>query len=70
MRVVVSLLIIVCLVNNANAQSNKIWTLQGCIDYAIEQNISIKQSLIDKESAEQDVIAAKYNFVQIGRAHV
>ncbi|WP_417885187.1 TolC family protein [Zunongwangia sp.] len=35
----------------ANAQEKK-WTLQECINYALEHNISIKQSELDVEGAE------------------
>ncbi len=46
-----------------SAQNNKVWTLQECVNYALENNISIKQSELDKEIASQDVVAAKWNFV-------
>ncbi len=35
------------------------WTLRRCIDYALEQNISVKQSKIQAQSAETDVKTAK-----------
>lgn len=34
------------------AQSQKGWTLDECIDYALDNNISVKQSKLDIESAE------------------
>jgi outer membrane protein len=46
----------------ANAQEAKVWTLQECVNYALENNISIKQSELDKNIAIQDVKAAKWNF--------
>jgi outer membrane protein len=46
-----------------SAQNNKVWTLQECVNYALENNVSIKQSELDKEIASQDVVAAKWNFV-------
>jgi len=47
---------------NTNAQNNKVWTLKECVNYALENNISIKQSELDKNIATQDVVAAKWNF--------
>ncbi|MCB9360175.1 MAG: TolC family protein [Flavobacteriales bacterium] len=50
------------LLNVANAQETKVWTLQECVNYALENNISIKQSELDKNIAIQDVKAAKWKF--------
>jgi outer membrane protein len=50
------------ILNVANAQDVKVWTLQECVNYAIENNISIKQSELDKNIAIEDVKAAKWNF--------
>jgi outer membrane protein len=40
-----------CLFSNPNAQT-KLWTLENCIQYAIDNNISIKQIKLQKESTE------------------
>ncbi|HET8885725.1 MAG TPA: TolC family protein [Salinimicrobium sp.] len=45
-----------------NAQ-NKEWTLQECIQHALENNISIKQTMLDLESAEIDRVDAIGNFI-------
>lgn len=37
----------------ANAQEKK-WTLQECVEYALEHNISVKQSELDLEAADID----------------
>ena len=37
----------------------KIWTLRDCIDYALQENISLQQSRLSAESAEIDVKTAK-----------
>lgn len=42
-----------------SAQAQKQWTLQECIDYAIEHNIDIKQRVLDKENKEIDINTAK-----------
>ena len=34
---------------------NKLWSLEDCIQYAIEHNISIKQLVLQKTSAEVDL---------------
>lgn len=51
-----------CLLKNTNAQNDKVWTLKECVDYALENNISVKQSELDKNMTTQDVVAAKWNF--------
>ena len=51
---------ILCL--NLNAQTKK-WSIYECVDYAIENNISLKQQVLNSEAAEEDIIAAKGNFL-------
>ena len=46
----------------ANAQQKK-WTLQECVDYALKNNISIKQSELDIKSANIDKSSAIGNFL-------
>ena len=41
------------------AQDAKKWTLEECIDYAIEHNINIKQKALQKENAEIELHTAK-----------
>ncbi|MFC5194616.1 MULTISPECIES: TolC family protein [Bizionia] len=41
----------------------KVWTLEECVNYALENNISIKQTELDTELADQDLITAKGNFL-------
>ncbi|GAB2764970.1 TolC family protein [Salinimicrobium soli] len=45
-----------------NAQNDK-WTLQECIEYALEQNISVQQSALDVELAETQISDAIGNFL-------
>ena len=40
-------------------QPSKIWTLQQCIDYALENNISIKQNALNTQLAEQAMLQSK-----------
>jgi outer membrane protein len=44
-----------------NAQEAKKWTLQDCIDYAVENNIGLQRQMLQTESAETDLLKAKLN---------
>jgi outer membrane protein len=44
-----------------NAQDKK-WTLQECVAYALDNNISIKQQALSNELIEEDITTAKGNF--------
>lgn len=52
-----------------NAQTKK-WSLQECVAYALENNISIKQSALDIESAEIERLDAIGNFIPSLNAQV
>ena len=41
----------------------KTWTLQECVDYALENNITIKQTQLDALIAEENITTAKANFL-------
>ena len=56
------LIVVLFFLTELKAQENKIWTLKACVNHALENNISIKQSELDKGNAIQDVTAAKWNF--------
>jgi len=43
--------------------SQKKWTLKECVDHAIENNISIKQNILNVSLAERDVAISKGNFL-------
>lgn len=45
-----------------NAQ-NKKWTLLECVNHALENNISVKQSELDIEVADVEMLTAKGNFL-------
>lgn len=59
-----SLLLLLALlaVINTQAQQKK-WTLQECVVYALENNISVKQSELDVELAEVERLSAIGNFL-------
>ncbi|KQC32193.1 transporter [Nonlabens sp. YIK11] len=48
--------------------NNKQWTLSECVQYALENNISIKQSQLDIESADADRLNAFGNFLPTANA--
>ncbi len=45
------------------AAQEKNWTLQDCVNHALEHNITIKQAELTVQSNEQDIIEAKGNFL-------
>jgi len=57
------LLAIALLISVAGFSQNKIWTLQECVDHAYENNITIKQGQNSLLINEQDIEAAKGNFL-------
>ena len=46
-----------------SAVAQKLWTLNDCIAYAKEHNLSIKQSEIDLKSTDIEVWQTKANFL-------
>lgn len=58
-----SLLLICLLVSVSLFAQQKKWTLQECVNYALENNISIQQSVLDLDGAAIDESQAKYNFL-------
>lgn len=55
----VLLLIGVVLLGAVQVSAQKKWTLQDCIDYALENNITLKKSQLQKQSATEDLKGAK-----------
>ena len=47
----------------AQAQELKKWSLLECVNHAVSNNISVKQSQLDMNSAIEDQKAAKFNFL-------
>ena len=48
-----------CGITSSIAQDNKEWTLSDCIEYAYENNIDIKQSQLQKETSDADLLQSK-----------
>ena len=61
MRTKIVTILVLAFFFSTNAQDKK-WTLQECVDYAVENNISIKQQELSKELIEEDIVTAKGNF--------
>ena len=53
------LVILVIVVFSCNLSAQKKWTLRDCIDYARQENIQVKKSLISAESSDIDIKQAK-----------
>lgn len=62
MKTKLTLVIAVLAVTFSFAQEKK-WTLKECVDYALENNISIKQNEYNIEISNEDVTTAKGNFL-------
>ncbi len=50
------------ILTSVNAQDKK-WTLQECINYALDHNISVKQQELSNELIAEDITTAKGNFL-------
>ena len=44
---------------SVNLSAQKLWTLQDCIDYAMENNITLQKSKLQKQSATEELKGAK-----------
>jgi len=63
MKKAIFFLILIFVATAVKAQEKKQWTLKECIEHALENNISVKQSLLDIESAEIDKSDAIGNYL-------
>jgi outer membrane protein len=53
------LLLGIAMLGTVQMSAQKKWTLQDCIDYAMENNITLKKSQLQKQSATEDLKGAK-----------
>ena len=53
------LLLIGVMMLTVSASAQKLWTLQECIDYAMENNITLQKSKLQKSSATEDLKGSK-----------
>lgn len=56
-------LLFLLLIGNSTFSQTKKWTLRECVDYAIKNNISIKQSELDLKVSDIEKIEAIGNFI-------
>ena len=54
---IISMLALCLMPSSSNAQ--KQWTLEECIQYALEHNIQIKQNILSSASSQEDVRQSK-----------
>ena len=57
------IVLFVAVLLSVTAFSQKKWTLKECVDYALENNITIKQNKLTASLAEKDVAISKGNFL-------
>lgn len=57
----VPVIVIVLVTFGINVTAQKLWTLEECINYAFENNLNIKQSVLNVESSNRDVLQSKLN---------
>jgi len=58
-----SIIIIILLFGVFSQAQNKKWTLKECVVYALENNISVKQSELDIQLSDIEKLTAKGNFI-------
>ena len=61
-KLILLILIFICLFLNSSPAQN-IWTLEDCIKYAFENNISIKQQIIATEYNENNLMQSKIDLL-------
>lgn len=59
----VLLVAIIALINVSAFAQVKVWTLKESVDFALQNNLQVQQTLLDFETAEQNVVSAKGNFL-------
>ncbi len=58
-----TILYFLSLLINLFGQDIKQWSLEECIDYAIKNNIQVKQQLLNEELTRQDMLTSKGSFL-------
>ncbi|MCF6169974.1 MAG: TolC family protein [Bacteroidales bacterium] len=57
------LLLLLLVTYSVGAVAQELWTMEKCIEYAYQNNLQLKQSLLGVESADHDVLQSKLNVV-------
>ena len=58
------------LITSISFAQEKIWTLEECVDHALDNNITILQAENSLLSSEQDIISAKGNFLPLVSSNI
>ncbi len=56
------LLVFISVFSGFSQQNNKVWSIEECVAYAIQNNISVKQSELSTQLQEAEVTRSKMNF--------
>jgi len=56
-------LVVMALISVSAIAQDKKWTLKEAVNYALENNLQVQQTKLDFETAEQNVVTAKGNFM-------
>lgn len=59
----VLLLLLLMVTFSVGVVAQELWSMEECIDYAYENNLQLKQSVLGVESADYDVLQSKLNLV-------
>lgn len=62
-RNIVTTVLLTIFISISGFAQDKKWGLEECVNYALENNISIKQTALDTDLADQDLKSAKGNFL-------
>jgi outer membrane protein len=65
MKRIIVLIILHAIISSGEttAQEVKKWTLQDCINYAVENNIGLQRQMLQTESGETDLLKARMNLL-------
>ena len=62
-KILVGISLMLAFASGLRAQETQLWTLTGCIDYALENSITVKQSQVQVSQSELDLSSAKFKFL-------
>jgi outer membrane protein len=62
-KIIVSIVAAACCAPQLNAQSDSLWTLDRCVDHAIQYNLGVKRQELMLQSSSQDVRQSKLDLM-------
>ena len=57
-RIIIFAAVVLLICSKAHAQKKQ-WSLKNCIEYALENNIQLQKTLLNRQSAQEDVLQAQ-----------